>query len=150
MVFLLPGEMFTAERPLRIKTVLGSCVAIIMRAPKHGLAAMSHCMLPAVGDAGRPLPRSEALRYVDATVEIMLHQFAARGIACEELEVKLFGGAQRLDAATYSIGSRNVQAARSALARHGVAVSSSATGGKRGTVIEFDTGSGAVWVKRLL
>jgi chemotaxis protein CheD len=148
-VFLQPGELFTSESPVKVKTVLGSCVAIVMRAPLRGMAAISHCMLPEAGDAGRVLPRGEALRYVDATVEIMMRGFSARGIGHGELEAKLFGGAQQAAQETYRIGYKNVEAARAALARHGIAVVESVTGGRHGTVIEVDTGIGVVLVKRL-
>ena len=148
-VFLQPGELFTSETPVKVKTVLGSCVAIVMRAPRQGLAAVSHCMLPEAGDSGRALPRVEALRYVNATVEIMVRAFSARGIGCAELEVKLFGGAQKVATETYRIGAKNVEAARAALARHGLSVSASVTGGSHGTVIEVDTATGVVMVKRL-
>lgn len=148
-VFLQPGELFTSETPTRVKTVLGSCVAITMRAPRQGVASMSHCMLPVADESTGRLPQTEALRYVDATIEIMLAQFAARGIQRADLEVKLFGGAQRVDPEVYRIGSRNVEAARSALASYGLNVLASVTGGRQGTVVEFDTGTGDVWVKKL-
>jgi chemotaxis protein CheD len=148
-VFLQPGELFMSETPVKVKTVLGSCVAIVMRAPRRGLAAISHCMLPEAADTGRVLSRAEALRYVDATVEIMLRGFSTRGIGCAELEIKLFGGAQQVAAGAYRIGSKNVEAARTALARHGLSVTECVTGGSQGRVIEVDTATGLVMVKRL-
>lgn len=148
-VFLQPGELFTSEAPAKVKTVLGSCVAIVIRAPRRGLAAISHCMLPEAGDAGRTLSRGEALRFVDATVEIMLGLFSARGVGRAELEIKLFGGAQQMATEAYRIGSKNVEAAHAALARHGLSVTESVTGGIHGSVIEVDTGTGTVLVKKL-
>src|ERR1035438_134319 len=94
---LLPGEMVFTETPLSVKTVLGSCVAITMRDPHRGLAAVVHCLLPLAGERTACLPRKEAVKYVDSATAILLDDFARYGVKAEELEVKLFGGADNLD-----------------------------------------------------
>jgi chemotaxis protein CheD len=148
-VFLHPGELFTSETPASVKTILGSCVAITMRAPRLGLAAMAHCLLPSAGASNCALTETDALRYVDTTIDLMLRRFRGRGAKREELEIKLFGGAGRSDLASYAVGDRNVEAAQSILARYGINVVATATGGRRGMAIVFDTGTGDVFVKRL-
>ena len=93
--FLHPGEIFTADEPARVKTVVGSCVAIVLRAPRLGLAAMAHCVLPEAGRPAGELAPGIAWRYVDSTIELLLEVFADRGARRGDLEVKLFGGAAR-------------------------------------------------------
>ena len=148
-VFLQPGELLTSETPVSVKTVLGSCVAVTMWSPRLGVGAISHCLLPSAGAPLAALAEEEALRYVDATIELMLLDFAARGATPAELEVKFFGGAGRVGADGYRVGHRNIECVREVLARHGIRAAASATGGRHGRVIQFDTGTGLVLVKRL-
>lgn len=152
--FLLPGEMAVTIHPTEIKTVLGSCVAIIMRSPRTGVAAIAHCLLPRAGVSAYSLPRQEALKYVDTTTEILLDTFRRRNIAWDELDVKLFGGAdsmhpESLEGSHYGVGSANSEAALAALAAQGLAPSACDIGGRRGRVLEFHTGTGEVLLKRL-
>ncbi len=147
-VFLQPGEIFTTSAATRVKTVLGSCVAITMRAPRLGLSSIAHCLLP---EAGTPLDRiasNEAPRYVDSAIHHMLQTFARSGADVQELEIKLFGGADAF-CTEYSVGKRNVDAARAALASRGLAAAASVVGGAQGRVLRFDTGTGDVLLKTL-
>jgi chemotaxis protein CheD len=146
-VFLQPGEMYIGEKPARVKTVVGSCVAICMRDPELNLTAISHCLLPEASGPLKTLTHPDALRYVDSTVELMLAAMQKHGAQPENLEIKLFGGS---DAGLgYEVGRRNVEAARRALAAHGLPIARSAVGGASGRALEFDTSSGVVLVKSL-
>lgn len=152
-VFLQPGELFSGDTPARVKTVLGSCVAILMRTPGTSRAAMAHCLLPEAGASVDALPRRLALRFVDTTVELMLRMFLRRGGGAAEIEVKLFGGAGRMGGPgapeALSVGRRNAETALSALYARGLRVASSSLGGPYGRFIEFDTETGEVWVRNL-
>ena len=152
-VFLQPGELFTSATPARVKTVVGSCVAILMRAPQAGMGAMAHCLLPEAGAPAEALPQRLALRFVDTTLELMLRDFLCRGVSCQDLEIKLFGGAGNVfrpgAPPSLYVGRRNVETALSGLAARGLTLAASSVGGTRGRLIEFDTGSGEVWVKTL-
>jgi chemotaxis protein CheD len=152
-LFLQPGEMVLLARPTRVKTVLGSCVAITMRVPGTGLSSIAHCLLP---NAKRPfaqLPLAERCRYVDSAVARMLELFGRRGICSETLEIKLFGGSDhQQDPAgihRFHVGSRNVAAALECLSSHGLTPVASGVGGRGGRLIEFNTSTGEVLVKRL-
>ena len=46
-LFLHPGELYAGRRPLRIRTILGSCVAITLWHPGTLMAAMCHYVLAA-------------------------------------------------------------------------------------------------------
>ena len=151
-VFLKPGELFTGQSPARVKTVLGSCVAITVRDRRLGLAAMAHCLLPEAGAPADELPRQEALRFVDTTIDLLLNAFRRQGARAGDLEIKLFGGADGLSLDPQSgagVGSRNVDAAHALLAARGFTPAAAVVGGRRGRVIEFDTESGEVRVRVL-
>jgi chemotaxis protein CheD len=145
--------MVLLTRPGRVKTVLGSCVAITMRQRATGVSSIVHCLLPNAGIPFEALPPGECYRYVDSAVAHMLDGFARRGVRSRDLEVKLFGGSDNLEklpgAGFFHVGSRNVASALEALWARGVAPVSQGVGGRRGRLIEFDTSTGNVLVKRL-
>jgi len=147
-VFLQPGELVATDKAVRVKTVVGSCVAIMLRAPYPGLAAIAHCLLPEAGVSLEAIGSGEALRYVDTAIELMLRLLSERGAALKDLEVKIFGGADAMRAG-YRIGDRNVAAARAVLRARGLTLAASVVGGRRGRVLEFDTETGEVSVKTL-
>src|SRR5690349_21731185 len=126
-VFLHPGEIVTTTGPVWVKTVLGSCLAITMRSPGVPFAAMAHCLLPSSGWS--PMPDGEATRYVDSTIDLMLRLFSERGIALHDIEIKLFGGADRM--CGYEVGRRNIESAVKTLAHHGIGPAVNVTGGSR-------------------
>ncbi|MDO8775427.1 MAG: chemotaxis protein CheD, partial [Burkholderiaceae bacterium] len=68
-IFLQPGEVYFGGRDTRIRTLLGSCVAITMWHPGMLAGGMCHYMLP-----GAPTGRRGALdgRYADEAMELML------------------------------------------------------------------------------
>ena len=152
-VFLNPGEWVLADAPTRIKTILGSCVAITARSPRLGLAAITHCLLPTAREAAESVDERVALRYVDTALEIVFDAFARRGAAATELELKLVGGADGLSLelarSRYSVGARNVRMALKEMARRGVEPAVTVVGGRWGRVMVFDTGTGDVFVKQL-
>ena len=149
-LFLQPAEMAMVRAPRRMKTVLGSCVAVVMRAPRLGMALMTHCMLPHSGAAARVVSQTESLKYVDSAIELMFLAFARRGVAAEELEIKLFGGADRMEAdSAYKVGRRNIDAALEALAARGIVPAAGSVGGRRGRVILYDAATGETQVKIL-
>ena len=95
--YLQPGEWRMVRQPSILKTVLGSCVSITFRAPRLDAAAMCHPMLPT--HAARPSAHSNpvtARRYVDFVIREIAHQFDNLGVDRDEVEVKLFGGADVL------------------------------------------------------
>ncbi len=151
--FLQPGELFTAQGPARVKTVVGSCLAIMVRVPRLGLTAIAHCILPRAGARLDAISREEALRYVDTTMDLILRSFARRGVATADLEIKLFGGADGLglpdSGGAYRVGARNIESVQALLAARGLTVAASGLGGRRGRAIEFDTGTGDVFIRKL-
>jgi chemotaxis protein CheD len=148
-LFLQPAEAVVADTPTMVHTVLGSCVAITLRAPRLGLAAIVHCVLPASGAPAATLSTSEAVKYVDTAAEMLLQILARRGVLQTEIEVKLFGGADNMGLDGYRVGARNVEAALAAFAERGMPVAASDVGGRHGRTIDFDTTTGEVQVRRL-
>lgn len=152
---LQPGELYLTRTPAILRTILGSCVGVTFWNSRVGAGALCHGMLPrapSVWPAGFDV--SEARRYVDFSIRHLAQKFDALGARREEVEVKVFGGAdvlpllaERGDRPT--VGALNCQSAVDVLAEEGFRVSASDLGGTRGRRIHFHTGTGVVLVYRL-
>lgn len=152
-VCLKPGELLISRDPFEVTTVLGSCVAVTMFSHRLSLAAICHAMLPSpypchCGDQGL-----QAYKYVIHAVPDMIKAFRRAAINSEEIEVKMFGGANVLrqgeDWTASGIGHENVQLARRLLAQENLAIKASNVGGRLGRKIVFNTLTGQVFHKHL-
>jgi chemotaxis protein CheD len=152
-VFLHPGELYVGFEPACVSTVLGSCVTVTLYNPEHGLAAMCHAMLPEPGFNERNRnPIDQPYRYLSLAFPKMLEAFTAHGIPAEEIEAKIFGGADvmvvnNLD--RLSIGASNVARARQLLSEAAIPLARSHVGGTGGRKLRFITENGAVYVASL-
>jgi chemotaxis protein CheD len=151
-VFLHPGEGHFTDKAVSIHTILGSCVALTMRDPVSGRAAMCHCLLPTkpgLEDGG--LLTDDAFRYVDSALEALLGQFRWRDVPAARLEIKLFGGANVLQTISgeHAVGPQNWRQAQLSLETLHLPILAQDIGGEVARRLIFVTGTGAVLVKRL-
>ena len=151
---LQPGELYLARSPAILRTILGSCVGVTFWSSRLGAGALCHGVLPKCPLSWPPGSRnSEGHRYVDFSIRYLARQFDALGARRDELEIKLFGGADVLPAAGTrdrpTVGFQNCKIAEEVLAEEGLIVCASDLGGKRGRRIHFHTGTGEVLVHRL-
>ena len=150
-ICLHPGECLFVRTPTVIKTVLGSCVGITFRVHRLGIGAMCHPMLPHI--AARPIHTGTAGtgRYVDAVVRDLASRFDEAGACRNEVEVKLFGGADVLVTAREkaTVGAMNVDTAMRILEDEGFRILASRVGGRHGVFVEFHTWTGEVFLRHL-
>ncbi len=147
-IYLRPGELHVAERPTIVTTVLGSCISVTMFNLEHRMGAICHAQLPEENESGR------ALRYVDSSILMMLESLAWYGIRPDELEVKLFGGADILRPGMsrrsgFRVGSKNIEAALRVIHAERLTLVASDVGGNEGRKILFNTHTGEILLKRL-
>jgi chemotaxis protein CheD len=152
---LQPGEVFLARTPAILRTILGSCIGVTFWSAGVGAGAMCHGVLPRC-PKNWPSGSSveEGHRYVDFSIRYLVRQFDALGASRQELEVKVFGGADVLVSSGAgpsrpTVGALNCQAAEEALAEEGLLVSARDVGGIQGRRIHFHTGTGRVLLHRL-
>lgn len=152
---LQPGELYLARSPSILRTILGSCVGITFWSSRIGAGALCHGVLPRC-PAIRPanFDVSEGHRYVDFCIRYLAQQFDALGARRQDVEVKVFGGADVLPVDSIrsdrpTVGAQNCQVAIEILAEEGFRVSASDLGGIRGRRIHFHTGTGEVLLHRL-
>lgn len=158
-VYLQPGEYFWGDENYRLKTLLGSCVALCVWHPHLKIGGMSHCLLPTRRqgysgvryDAAAPEMHTELSgRYVDETFEIFFHEMARSGTARREYQLKVFGGGDMFelaDKSTVTVGERNLQMMREIVGRESIAVTAQHVGGKGHRNVIFELWSGDCWVR---
>ncbi|WP_407049772.1 chemoreceptor glutamine deamidase CheD [Methyloraptor flagellatus] len=90
---VLPGDYYTTDAEDEvIVTILGSCVAACVRDPRTGFGGMNHFMLPE-SESGHWSGVSAAMRYGNHAMETLINAVLTTGCRREDLEIKLFGGA---------------------------------------------------------
>ncbi|MDO9316673.1 MAG: chemotaxis protein CheD [Gammaproteobacteria bacterium] len=164
-IYLQPGEYWFGDEDTRIRTILGSCVAITLWHPHKRIGGMCHFMLPARNHQSRAGPAPTMApdgRYGDEAVRLLCEEIERSGSCATEFEAKLFGGGrmfrpgpQRLhrpgamtrDSATDSIHDRNIEAGRELMRRHGIRVVAEHLGGLGHRQVVFDIWSGHAWMK---
>jgi chemotaxis protein CheD len=143
-VFLTAGDLYCADRPTLISTVLGSCVAVCLVSPQLQIAGMNHFILPSSP------PDEPCARYGDVAVAALIKAMQEKGCDINTLVAKVFGGASVMAARPEdSVGERNVRMALSGLRAFGVPVVAQRTGGEAGVHISLDSSSGQVTVRAL-
>lgn len=149
-IYLHPGEFYFGDPDTRIRTLLGSCVAITAWHPQRRIGGMCHYLLPTRGNACADAPEG---RYADEAIELFRREIEAARTRCCEYEIKLFGGGDQFPAIERSIAKtvaeRNLEAGRMLVARHGFKITREDLGGTGHRNLIFDVGSGDVWVRKV-
>ena len=152
-VFLQPGEFYFGDEKTRIRTLLGSCVAITLWHPKLHIGGMCHYMLPK-----RPHSQADAVmaldgRYAEDAIKMFLHEISKARTRAAEYQVKLFGGGNmfvRNAKFTHhtSISDTNVNFGRAAIVQCGFHLAAEDMGGSGHRNVILDLWSGDVWVRK--
>lgn len=163
-VYLYPGELYIAEHPTIVWTLLGSCIAVILYHERLRLGAICHAQLPEErfrdGTCRAPYthpcykkngaPDPSQFKYATCSIRYMYDQFVARGISSNEITVKLFGGASVLENVpdTINVGEENVRVARQVLQEYDLKLVRKDVGGQRGRTLYFYSDTGEVFMKK--
>jgi len=146
-VYLQPGELYSGIKPVVVQTVLGSCVAVTMHAPRINCGAICHALLPNG-------PRNIAGEHVEGAIGAIFEKMLALGAKQDELVVKLFGGSRVLGSSQPnqtdkpSIGDQNIEQAIRMLDILGLPIVARDTGGDTGRKLFFYPQSGEVFVRK--
>jgi chemotaxis receptor (MCP) glutamine deamidase CheD len=155
VITLKPAELFISERPSIVRTVLGSCVAVTMFDRRLRISAICHALLPGT-DEGSELDThtSGPYKYVNSVVPLMVQRLRNYGVEIDDLEVRLFGGADMMTARFgrpnyHPVGKSNIDAVIQAINAQSLQVNVSDVGGHMGRKILFYTHTGEVLLKRI-
>jgi chemotaxis protein CheD len=143
------GQWAVALAPVKVRTLLGSCVAVILHDRVARLGGLAHIVLPdSRGSIQHPG------KYADTAIPGMIHeierqlQMKARG----RLVAKLVGGASMFPgngavSAALNIGEMNQLAVERILSELRIPILARDLGGGSGRHLTLDTASGIVAIK---
>jgi len=147
-VYLAPGDFRFATCPTRLRTILGSCVAITLWHPERKIGAMCHFMLPS------RLRCSTALNglYADEAIELFVREARAHRTEPEDYQLKLFGGGEMFpelqrEVPFGDVARLNVNAALEMAALYRLDLIAQDMGSTGYRSIIFDLCNGDVWVR---
>ena len=147
--FLQPGDYYFAQTPTRIRTLLGSCIAITLWHPLLRRGGMVHCLLPSRGAPAGAVELSG--RFVDEGIRWLLREAVRAYVDPGPCQFKLFGGSDMFAAlgitARRSIGEANAAMGVKILERLGLHVCARDFGGTVHRSLVFDVSTGDVWVR---
>lgn len=116
---IMPGQMHVGTQVASVRTLLGSCVAIILWHPERLIGGMCHFLLPT-----RTRAAGDSLdgRYGDEAVEAMVSTLRTLGADPAQFHAHLYGGADTMPEGTnlkFNVGERNIEMGWSLIDRHG-------------------------------
>jgi chemotaxis protein CheD len=132
--------------PGRLRTILGSCVAVCLWDARLGLGGMNHFLLPRSASA-----YVTSLRYGDMAMAELVNALSALGSRPSQLSARVYGGASVLAGLSdaWQLGERNVVFAMEWLTEAGIVVEARDVLGRLARRVEFDLTSGVSSVRLL-
>ncbi|HJV24368.1 MAG TPA: chemotaxis protein CheD [Aromatoleum sp.] len=153
-IFLAPGEHYFGDRHTRIRTLLGSCVAISLWHRQRLIGGMCHYLLPSRrrGETGELDGK-----YADEALRLLIGELTRAGTRLQDYEIKMFGGGNMFPdrqprpgrSTADHVGRKNVEAGRQLMQQHGLHTSREDLEGVGHRNVVFDLWTGNVWVKHV-
>lgn len=146
--FLMPGQLDFGRAPQRMRTLLGSCVAVTLWHPQRHIGGMCHFLLPS-----RRRQKGEAAdgRYGDEAIEWMVHAIGRAGTRPEEYVAHLYGGADTMPdggGLKFNIGERNIELGWQLIDQHGFQLENVDVGDFIPRTVTLDLSNGTVDMRR--
>jgi chemotaxis protein CheD len=149
VVSVAMGQWAVAAAPTRIRTLLGSCVGVVLYDRVSKLGGLAHIVLPAARG-----PVDHPGKYADTAIPAVIAELERRlGLRTRvRLIAKLVGGASMFQVdtpadSTLNIGRRNQEAIEAILDGLKIPVLARDLGGTTGRRLTLDTVSGIVAIK---
>ena len=138
------GDIHVSASPIKIKTILGSCVSACLYDPGTMIGGMNHFLLP--GDVGDP---ELSTRYGVNAMEVLINEMMKLGVNRKRLMAKIFGGADifRVNHSMMMVGEKNIKFVREFLDTENIPVMKARLGGNEGLIVHFIVQTFDVFVK---
>ncbi|WP_018605289.1 chemotaxis protein CheD [Uliginosibacterium gangwonense] len=150
-VFLQPGDLYFGDADTRIRTILGSCIAITLWHPEKKIGGMCHFLLPTRGHSHHH--RDLDGRYCDEAIALFAKAMARHRTPPNEYEAKVFGGGNMFPAHIHrgasNIGARNAESALRHLDTLGIRISKHHLCGAGHRQVIFEVWTGDVWLRHM-
>jgi len=150
-IYLYPCEVWFGGGQTRVRTVLGSCVAVTLWHPTLGIGGMCHFMMPR-----SPVSRSKERDgcYADKAMALLRAKIRTTGRPPEEFEAKLFGAGSMFcnpcgaaECIPRQLQDRNIISGRKLVMDFGHRVVAEHLGGHGHRQLVFDIATGLAWLK---
>jgi chemotaxis protein CheD len=150
-MLLLPGELwFGAGTPKgpRLRTLLGSCVAVTLWHPTRKLGGMCHYMLP---ERKRDADEPRDGRYGVEALSMLADAISRAGASPKEFVAHLYGGADTMPdeaASKLNIGERNIELGWTLIDHYGFELVGVDVGENMPRTVTLDLATGEVTMRR--
>lgn len=134
--YLYPGKIIVTKDDAQITTILGSCVAVALQDRTNKISGLNHYLMPKNLNNDRP-----SGRFGEFAIKIMIDEMLKLGAVRQNLEAKVYGGANVLTDVDigFGIGQKNIALAHQLLAEYKIPIREHNTGGERSRKIIFHT-----------
>lgn len=141
LTYLLPGEMIVTVGPMKITTVLGSCISVCLYDRVSKIAGMNHYLLPF-----KKSRDDNRLKYGDTAMNDMLDLMLRKGALLSKIEARIYGGSSIFNepGTGLNIGELNTQVALDFINESKIPLNHVETGGRYGRKVIFDTSAGVI------
>jgi chemotaxis protein CheD len=156
-VVLQIGDFYFGGGRTRVRTLLGSCVAIVLWHPRLRIGGMCHYLLPRRGTTDVALRASEG-HYAEGALRLFRRELDRTRTLPQEYVAKMFGGGcmfhRTASGATdpladeHGVAVQNIQVGRDLLQQYGFTLTAEQLGGLGSRMVVFDIWSGDVWIRR--
>ena len=137
---LEPGYVYVNGSGGVIRTVVGSCVAVVLWDSKIRVGGMNHYIYAHTTKHDKATTRFGNVA-LPALFRMMHREFGCRA---SDIHAQIIGGASPLQFTSKTGGIDNIKVARKYLHRAGIRIVSEDTGGYMGRKVLFDTATGQV------
>jgi chemotaxis protein CheD len=150
-MLLLPGELWfgqSSPQGPRLRTLLGSCVAVTLWHPTRKLGGMCHYMLP---ERKRDPSEPRDGRYGVEALSMLADAITRAGASPREFVAHLYGGADTMPdeaASKLNIGERNIELGWTLLDHYGFELVGVDVGENMPRTVTLDLASGEVTMRR--
>jgi chemotaxis protein CheD len=137
---LWAGDIVVSKAPVRMSTVLGSCVSVCVFDAGRRFGGMNHYLVPRGG---------RTAIHGDWATTHLLERMQTLGSSLRDLQAKIFGGGSPLQLThdALAVGTENVAVARQVLGSHGVPLVAERLGVSSGLRLFYENWTGVVWVR---
>jgi len=148
-IFLLPGDYFVGDAQHRVRTVVGSCVAVTLWHPRHQVGAMAHFLLP--GYQRRRGSSGVSATYGTDAVPLLVAGLQRLKVPVRECQAKVFGGGAMFGELMKQsdVGRQNGDCAQALLRAQGITVVSESLYGEGHRQLIFNLGNGEVLCRQV-
>lgn len=156
-VFLNPGEFGFGGENYRFRTLLGSCVSIILWSPSRKIGGMCHYLLPARADGSKGTTLDG--KYAEEAFQMYLQSLKFHKSEPSDFQAKIFGGSDMFSKEesiladvsnagnSRQVGLRNIQFAKQKLSEIKIPIISENTGGSTHRRVFFSVWDGEVYME---